>query len=208
MNPNVGQPSGGIAPNPFTQFLQKLQAAKGTGQPGQNMPAANGQTPDVPGGAPVSALTQAMQGAGGAGQAAGLPGVQQPQVEDAAMPGQNPGVSKNLIQAANALHGAIATMTNPREIQMVRSILVMLAQLIQMDQQTQNQKTGQMQPAQPGQANFGGGGAPGGMSPAAGGGGGTPPPFQGGGGGGAQPPTPPALPGAGGAPQVGTGQRM
>lgn len=193
MNPNVGQPSGGIAPNPFTQFLQKYQQQHPTGQPGQNQPGADGQPPAQPGGNPISALAQAGQQAGGAGQASGLPGVQQPQIEDAAMPGQNPGVSKNLIQAANALHGAIASMTNPREIQMIRSILIMLSQLIQADQQNQNAKTGQGQPAQPGTPTFGGPGAGGPPPPM--GGAGAPPPMPGGAG------TPPPM-GGGQAPQM------
>jgi hypothetical protein len=206
MNPQVGMPSGqgpGGANNPFLQFVQQLQSQRGNA-PGQNMPAPSGQPPAVPGGAPVSALQQAQ---GAAGQAPGLPGVQQnpmQQVQDAAIPGENPGVTKNLLQAANALHGAIAQLTNPGEIQAIRSILMILTQLIQRDQQTQNARTGQGQVVGPGTPSFspqggGAGAAPGGLGPQ----GPRPVPNP------TAPPRPAALGQApGGTPQTGTGQRM
>jgi hypothetical protein len=143
VNQNVGQPQ----VNPFVQLLQKLQS-QGGGQPqapNQNMAAMQaamrsstnppGATP--PGGAPV-----------GAGQATGLPGAAQPQVEDAALPGQNPGSSKQLIGAMNLLHQAITAMTDPQEIRMLRSIIILLTNLIQADQQKYNATTGNTQAAQ------------------------------------------------------------
>ena len=151
MNPNVGQP----AQNPFMQLLQHLQS-QGGGQPqapNQNMAALQaamrsssnppGATP--PGGAPV-----------GGGQGSGLPGgAQQPQVEDAAIPGQNPGSSKQLIGAMNLLHQAITGLSDPHEIQMLRSIIILLTNLIQTDQQKYNATTGSTQAAQ--QSNPAGG---------------------------------------------------
>jgi hypothetical protein len=155
MNPQAGQ-------NPYLELLNKLQSG------GSQAPGAGGN-PGIealmqhtansaggpPGGAPggqASALAQA-QGAGGMAP-------QQPEIEDAAIPGKNPGISKNLLGAMNQLHGAITQMTDPQEIRMIRSIIVLLNHLIQQDQEVQNQRTGSMTPAQPGQSQLGGQGGP------------------------------------------------
>lgn len=160
MNPQSAQGS-----NPYLQLLNHLQSG-GPQAPGQN-PGAGAMmqhmTPpgggSQPGGAPVSALAQAQGAAQGGAPAGGAPGMApQPDIEDAAIPGQNPGISKNLMGAMNQLHGAITEMTDPDEIRMIRSIIVLLNQLIQRDQDTQNQRTGTMAPTQPGQSNLGGGG--------------------------------------------------
>lgn len=148
MNPQAGAQPGaqpGQGQNPFLQLLQKLQS-QGPQAPGQNPPgmamASHMGTPA--GGSPV--------GAGGPmGAPGGMPGQE---VQDATLPGQNPGVSKNLMSAMQQLHGAITVMTDPQEIQMIRSIIVLLNQLIQRDQQVQAQQTGQGQPQQPGQSNL------------------------------------------------------
>jgi hypothetical protein len=142
MNPqSQGQP--GQGENPFMKLLAQLQQGGGQQAPGQ-------QQPD-----PQSALVQAQQAAQGGAQGAG--GAGQPDVEDATIPGENPGVTKNLLGAMSQLHGAITTMTDPQEIQMLRNIIVMLNQLIVRDQETQNGKTGTMTGQQPGDSNFGGG---------------------------------------------------
>lgn len=174
--------------NPFLQLLSKLQS-QGTQQaPGNNpgmqamlqrvtQPAGASPAPQTspPGGAPV-----------GADQ-----GTQPTGIEDAAIPGSNPGTTKQLLQAANALHGAITQMSDPQEIQMIRSILMLLSNLIQRDQQVQNTRTGTMTGQQPGTPNFSTGQAPAGepMTPPTGGpmggvggstgGGATPPPVPG-----------------------------
>ncbi len=137
MNPQPGQPQQpGAQQNPFLAFLAKQQA-QGAQSPNQNMPAsaqaASGMS--IPGGAPVGAAPA---------------GAQEPDIDDAAMPGQNPGVSKNLLGALNQLHGAITIMTDPQEIRMVRSIIVLLTQLVQRDQEVQNTRTGQATGGQPG----------------------------------------------------------
>jgi hypothetical protein len=147
MNPQAGQ-----GENPYLAFLQKLQGQGGQQAPGNSVGPATAMQHAMqpagasqPGGNPISALAQT---------AGGAPGAQQPDIEDAAMPGQNPGVSKNLMGAMNQLHGAITQMTDPQEIRMVRSIIVLLNQLIQRDQEVQNQRTGTMQPQQPGESNL------------------------------------------------------
>lgn len=159
MQPN--QPAGN---NPYTAILSQMKGAgAGAPQPGG-------------GGALAQALSQAQNspnqntpqlgatpGAGGAGGPAGA------DIPDATQEGQNPGTSKMLMSALQALHGFITAATDPNEIAIVRSIIILLNQLIQRDQVNQGQKTTQAaaaaQAPQPGQ------GAPGGGAP-------TPPPGQ------------------------------
>lgn len=158
MNPQVGQPQ-----NPYMQHLSSLQGAGGQQAPGQNQPGimamlqkmqnpAGATPPSQPGGAPV---------AQGAGQASGLPGVQQPDVadQDASFPGSNPGITKNLLGASQQLHQAIAQLTDPDEIRVVRTILMLLTNLIQRDQMLQNGNTGKFNPQSSPQQ--GGGAGPG-----------------------------------------------
>jgi hypothetical protein len=144
MNPNVGQPE-----NPFMQLLSKLQSSGGQQAPNQMSPmlqsmmqrSTNPPGASPPGGAPIGPPT-------GAGQAPGIPGAQQPDVanQDASFPGANPGVTKNLLGALSQLHAAIGPMTDPDEIRMIRSIILMLTQLIQKDQEQQNSNTGRFNP--------------------------------------------------------------
>ena len=138
MNPNQGQPQ-----NPFVALLQKLQG-QGSQSPGQSM---GQQSMDV-----SSAMGLPTTGVSGAASPMGG----QQEIEDAAMPGQNPGVSKQLMGAMNQLHQAITTMTDPQEIRMIRSILILLGQLIQRDQETQDGKTGSFKGQNPGDPSFSG----------------------------------------------------
>lgn len=124
--PQVGQPQ-----NPFLQMLSKLQSGS-PDSPNQNTSAMAGM-PKAPA---MSSPT---------------PGAQQPDIEDAALPGQNPGITKNLVGAMSQLHVAITTMTDPQEIRILRSIIVLLNQLIQRDQEVQNGKTGATTGGKPGE---------------------------------------------------------
>jgi hypothetical protein len=140
MNPQVGQPQ-----NPFVSFLQKLQSQGAPQAPGQNNPMLQAmmqkqQSPagTTPGGAPVGGMP--------GGQGAGIPGSgaqSQPQMQDASLPGQNPGTTKQLLGAMSQLHQVITQLTDPQEIRMIRSIIILLNQLIQRDQEVQNTQTGQ-----------------------------------------------------------------
>lgn len=139
MGPQGGQPGQPNAPqNPFLQMLAHLQSQGGQQSPGQNQPMLQAMMQKssnppgaMPGGAPV-----------GGPSAQGIPGAQQPDIQDAALPGQNPGSSKQLIAAMNLLHQAITSLDDPQEIQMLRSIIVLLTRLINADQEKQNQNTG------------------------------------------------------------------
>lgn len=181
MNPQVG-----TAPvqNPFLQFLERQKSQGAPQAPGQAQPgpqAAMKQATNPVGAAPA---------APGGGAPSGLPGAAQPAIQnqDSSMPGANPGITKGLLQAATALHATIAELTDPDEIRTIRTILLLLQNLIVRDQQKQNGNTGQNQP-----------------SPEAGAGGPPPPPMGPAGGapvGGPQQGGAPSLggPGAGGPP--------
>lgn len=142
----------GQGQNPYLALLSKLQSQQAPQAPNQStsmiqhLMGQGGQAPQMPGSNPAQA------GGGMPPQAGG--GAQQPDIEDAAIPGQNPGISKNLLGAMSQLHGAITQMTDPEEIRMIRSIIIMLNQLIQRDQSVQDKRTGSLTQPQPGQSNL------------------------------------------------------
>lgn len=125
--------------NPYLQLLQHIQSQQQQQSPNQNMGAMSAMM-SQPGGAPV-------------GQPSGLPGVsaQQPDIQDAALAGQNPGITKQLLGAMGQLHAAITQMTDPEAIRIVRSIIVLLNNLIVRDQEMQNGQTGRFSAGQQGQ---------------------------------------------------------
>lgn len=121
MNPNQ---SG----NPYLEMLQRT----GGQGPQTSAPAAG-----------PSAMAQALSQQAGAGpqapQQPGQPGAGAPQA----------GTTKILLSAVQALHGFTQQATDQQEVAVVRSMIVILNQLIQRDQMAQAQGGGQ--PQQPGQ---------------------------------------------------------
>lgn len=179
MNPNQQGPQGAAGANPYMALLSQLKGggaggAQGGGNPNSALEQALSQAGGQ-GGAESPNQNQAQPGAlpsgggnPGAGASAGA------DIPDATVEGQNPGTSKMLMSALQQLHAFITAASDPNEIAIVRSIIILLNQLIQRDQVNQGQKTTQMQAAaqapQPGQ------GAPGGPPQGAPAGG--PPPGQ------------------------------
>lgn len=116
MNPRQPDPS----QNPFTAILKG--GAAPTAQP---MPQMAPQGP-AQGGGMAPQMMKAMQGG------------QMPQ--DQTQQGANPGTSKFLMQAMQALHGFIGESQDRQEIAIGRSIMQLLSRLIERDQQVQSQQ--------------------------------------------------------------------
>jgi hypothetical protein len=110
--------------NPFEEILKQFQGGKG------------GVTPTMDAG-PMMATQPAP-----AGPKIGPDGKPLP---DVTQRGQNPGTSKFVIQAMQAMQGAMAEATDPEEIQMLRQILQLLVKIVDMDQSKQG--AGQPSPA-------------------------------------------------------------
>ena len=144
MNPQVGQQG---VQNPFLQMLERAQSSGAPQAPNQNMPGMAASAKQAQN--PVGAVPSAQAG----GAASGLPGVQQPDMsgQDASFPGSNPGTTKGLLQASSALHGVITQLSDPNEIRVIRTILMLLQRLIVSDQQKQNENTGRFNPQAGGQ---------------------------------------------------------
>lgn len=138
-------PQGGQPENPYMKLLESLRATGS--QPGAGAGMGQPQQPQPPMGHPGMPPMAGQSTGGGVGQ--------QPEIQDAAIPGQNPGTTKQLVGAMSQLHGVITQLTDPQEIRMIRTIILMLNQLIQRDQQVQNEKTGTM--SQPTDVPQGGG---------------------------------------------------
>lgn len=113
--------------NPFASMIDELK---------NRQPNNPGQQPANPV-AGAAALTKQAGGPSAVGGAAAQPDLSQ----DPTQPGSNPGTSKPLLQALNALHQFITTASDPSEIALVRSIIVLVTQLVQRDQASQAQKT-------------------------------------------------------------------
>lgn len=124
-----GSPLGGDQ-NPFANILAQLQ---GGGQGG---------------GMPDPGAMMATKSATSQGPKIGPDGKPLP---DVTQRGQNPGTSKFVISAMQAMQGALAEATDPQEIQMLRQILQTLVKIVDMDQKRQgggSAPTSDVNPAQ------------------------------------------------------------
>jgi hypothetical protein len=108
--------------NPFEDLVNKAKMS-----PNQNT-----------GGSPTGMAGALAAQAGGASAKSTAPA---DATNDVTQPGVNPGTSKPLLSALSSLHQFITAATDPSEIALVRSIIVLLTQLIQRDQASQAQGT-------------------------------------------------------------------
>ncbi len=134
--------------NPYMAMINRLRQTAGNSQaaPGAN-PAQMVNALGAQAGANRTPGT-VPNGAGPAGANAQQAGQQGP-----AGPGDQPGNTKMLMSAIQALHQFTQAGTDPQEIAVVRSMIVILSQLIQRDQamQAQGGQGGQPQtPSMPG----------------------------------------------------------
>jgi hypothetical protein len=122
-----GMMQGGGDENPFASILQQLQGGGG-GMPPMDAGPMMATQPAAPQGPKI--------------------GPDGKPLPDVTQRGQNPGTSKFVVQAMQAMQGALAEATDPQEIQMLRQILSMLVKVVDEDQKRQGVPSSGMNPAQ------------------------------------------------------------
>ena len=125
-------PTSGGPTDPATLYAQMGQGANG--MQGPQAAAMQGATPPQGAGAPQMP-PQAMAAMAGMMGGAGMGDMPQ----SSTAPGGNPGVSKHLLVAMQAMQKLITESTDIREIQIARMIVKLMNKLVEGDQEKQSQ---------------------------------------------------------------------